>query len=72
VTHQLNPNQESKLFWQTWLESNPTNKREYIEAAKIIGTIQMGLKTYESNNISVEAKNYIFREFRKQIRKKLL
>ncbi len=70
VTHQLNPNQESKLFWQTWLESNPINKREYIEATKIIGTIQMGLKTYESNNISVEAKNYIFSRIQETNKKK--
>lgn len=72
VTHQLNPSQESELFWQNWLSSNSKNKKEYIEAKKIINTIQMGLKTYESNNISVEAKNYIFSKIQETNKRKAI
>ncbi|MCP9757202.1 FecR family protein [Lacihabitans sp. CCS-44] len=60
VGQHLKPTHESEVFWK---ESNlDLLNKDYLKAVEILNTLVLGMKNYETQNLSEEAKTFIFQK----------
>lgn len=60
VGQHLKPTAESEVFWKE-INLNKLNQ-DYFKAVEILNTLVLGMKNYETQNLSEEAKTFIFQK----------
>ena len=60
VGQHLKPTVESEVFWKE-INLNILNQ-DYLKAVEILNTLVLGMKNYETQNLSEEAKTFIFQK----------